>query len=188
MGVLEQAIAFAAEKHAGAVRKGSDVPYIAHPMEACAIAAGITNDHEILAAAVLHDVVEDTPVMISEIESAFGKRIAALVASESEDKMTGVPAAESWEIRKSATVNALKSASFDEKIIVLADKLSNIRSIYQDMSSVGEAIWERFNQKDKKKHEWYYREIAAALDDLSDYPAYGELCRIIDLVFLNYNN
>jgi len=183
MSVLEKAICFAAERHAGYVRKGSDIPYIVHPMEALAIAAGITSDLEILAAAVLHDVVEDTPTEITEIEAVFGERVAALVASESEDKMPGIPPSESWELRKSATIESLKSATADEKIIVLADKLSNIRSINQNISDIGDAVWARFNQKDKKKHEWYYREISASIAELSEHLAYQELCRVIDAVF-----
>ena len=107
MGILEKAITFAAEKHAGAVRKGSDIPYIVHPIEAVSIVSGITSDHEVLAAAILHDVVEDTPVKIEEIKELFGERIAALVASESEDKMTHLPPSESWELRKEATIKSL---------------------------------------------------------------------------------
>ena len=183
MGILEKAITFAAEKHKGMVRKGSSIPYIVHPLEAVAIAGGITSDHEILAAAVLHDVVEDTPVTIEEIKEIFGARIAALVAAESEDKMPDIPPSESWKARKEATVNALGKASEPEKIIVLADKLSNIRAIYNDYSRIGDEVWERFNQKDKKMQEWYYRAIANSLLSLSQHTAYQEYCRLVDMVF-----
>jgi len=183
IGLLENAIAFATDRHAGTFRKCIDMPYIIHPMEAVSIAAGITSDVEILAAVVLHDVVEDTPVTLSEIEDLFGKRIAALVAAESEEKMPGILPSESWEVRKRATVQALRYAMRDEKIITLADKLSNLRSIYRDLNRIGESIWVKFNQKDKKKHEWYYRGIASALAELSDYLAYKEFNMLIDNVF-----
>ncbi|MCL1794592.1 MAG: HD domain-containing protein [Oscillospiraceae bacterium] len=183
MGILEKAISFAAEKHSGYVRKGSDIPYIVHPLEALAIAAGITSDHDILAAAVLHDVVEDTPATLEDIAEKFGERIAELVASESEDKMFDLPPSESWKLRKEATIQALQNASIDEKIIVLSDKLSNIRAIHRDIVREGDVIWEKFNQKDKKMHEWYYRAIADALTEISDYLAYQEFCRLIDMVF-----
>jgi len=183
LNVLEKAILFATQRHAGAVRKGTDTPYIVHPLEAVSIAAGITNEPDVLAAAVLHDVVEDTNTTINEIETEFGGRIAKLVAAESEDKLPGIPAAESWELRKKATLSALPSASLDEKIIMLADKLSNIRAIYRDTVRIGDGVWERFNQKDKSKHEWYYREIAAELLELSEYLAYREYCKLINLVF-----
>ena len=183
MGILERAISFAADRHAGAVRKGSDIPYIVHPMEAVSIAAGITDDEEILAAAALHDVVEDTQTTLAEIETVFGGRVAGLVASESEDKMRDVPPSESWKARKQATIKALQSAASDEKIVVLADKLSNIRALSRDILCVGDSVWEKFNQKDKRMHEWYYRSIADAISDLAIYPAYQEFCQLIDTVF-----
>ena len=188
MSILEKAIIFATEKHEGMVRKGTDILYIVHPLEAVSIAAGITSDHEILAATVLHDVVEDTPTTIIELETLFGKRIAELVASDSEDKMSDIPPSETWELRKTAKIEALKSASHDEKIIVLSDKLSNIRAIYRDVTVAGDAVWERFNQKDKTKHEWYYREIVNAISDLSEHLVYQEFCRLVNIVFGVENN
>lgn len=65
--ILDRAILFATEAHRGAFRKGTRIPYILHPLEAAAIAATITVDHEVLAAAVLHDVIEDTAVTEEEL-------------------------------------------------------------------------------------------------------------------------
>ena len=183
MNKLESAIIFAVEKHAGAVRKGSELPYIIHPLEALTIASGITDDQEVLAAVVLHDVVEDTQTTLEDIESIFGKRIADLVASHTEDKMPGIPASESWEHRKQTTIQSLQNASLDEKIIVLSDKLSNIRAKSRDVARDGDDMWKKFNQKDKKMHEWYYRSITDALSELSETLAYQELVHLIDRVF-----
>ena len=183
MDTLNKAILFAVNAHAGAVRKGTDVPYIVHPIEACSIAAGITSDPEVLAAAVLHDVVEDTPVTIEELEAEFGKRIAELVAVDSEDKMPHIPASESWKARKDATIKLLKTASIDEKIIVLSDKLSNIRASHRDFLRESDEVWKRFNQKDKKMQEWYFRAIAECVSELSNETAYQEYCRLVDLIF-----
>jgi len=183
MGILEKAIMFATEKHEGMFRKASDVPYIVHPLEAVSIAAGITSDSEVLAATVLHDVVEDTPITMDEIEVVFGKRVAMLVASDNEDKMPDIPASESWEIRKKATINHFESASREEKILLLADKLSNIRSLSRDYALFGDTVWDKFNQKSKVKHEWYYREIARVTSELSVNAAHQELCNHIDSIF-----
>ena len=183
MNLLDKAIVFATEKHSGMKRKGVDTPYIVHPLEAVSIAASITSDLEILAAAALHDVVEDTPVTMEEIEAKFGKRVAELIAADNEDKMSYMPPSESWKIRKDATIALLQSASYDEKIIVLADKLSNIRTLCRDVKRFGDKSFEKFNQKDKQMHEWYYREIAKAVAALSDSDAYKEFCKLIDEVF-----
>ncbi len=183
MGILEKAIVYAAENHMGAVRKGNDIPYIVHPMEALSIAATMTNDPEVLAATVLHDVVEDTAITINQIEEGFGKRVADLVAWSSEDKMPHIPPQESWKARKDATIKSLEDASLDEMIIILADKLSNIRGLYQGLIHKGDEIWRQFNQKDKRMHEWYYRAILGALTALSDSIAYQEFSSLIDKVF-----
>lgn len=183
MGTLEKAIIFAVEKHEGGVRKGSDVPYIVHPLEALAIVAGITSDTDILAAAVLHDTVEDTDATIEDIKDLFGERIASLVAADSEDKMTHLSPSNSWKIRKQATIEALKTAKRDEKIIVLADKLSNTRSLYRDMLSNGEAVWQKFNQKDKQMHKWLYESMYEQLAELKDCTAYEEFGSYIKRIF-----
>ena len=87
--ILDKAIVFAVKAHKGAERKGKGFPYIVHPMEAVAIAATMTNDQELLAAAALHDTVEDTEITLKDVEREFGKRIAGLVEAESDIEFEG---------------------------------------------------------------------------------------------------
>jgi myo-inositol-1(or 4)-monophosphatase len=70
-------------------------------------------------------------------------------------------------------------------MITLGDKLSNIRSIYRDYNTIGDALWQRFNQKEKNEHYWYYQSIADCLTELETYPAYKEYCDLIDKTFKN---
>ena len=98
--MIEKAIRFAVTAHEGTKRKGKDRPYILHPIEVMSIVAGMTEDEEVIAAAVLHDTVEDTAVTAADIELEFGPRVAKLVIAESEDKMKGLPAGASWKLRK----------------------------------------------------------------------------------------
>lgn len=182
--VLDEAIAFAVKAHAGQFRKGTEVPYILHPMEAAAIVGTMTNDAEIIAAAVLHDVVEDTDTTVDEIVRLFGRRIGGLVASESENKREDLPAESTWKIRKQATLDHLQTVPLDIKMVTLGDKLSNIRAIYRDYRLIGDALWQRFNQKDKKEHHWYYNGIAECLSDLREFPAYKEYCELVEKTFL----
>ena len=79
---FDKAVKFAVEAHQGTERRGKGYPYIIHPMEAAAIVATISNDQELLAAAVLHDTVEDTDVTIEQIREQFGDRVAELVQHE----------------------------------------------------------------------------------------------------------
>ena len=181
--LLDKAIIFAVNAHHGQLRKGSNAPYILHPMEAAAIVAAMTDDEEVIAAAVLHDTVEDTAVTLDEICEQFGKRVAELVAAESENKREDKPAASTWKIRKEETIEHLKTAPKEVKMLTLGDKLSNIRSICRDYEAQGDALWQRFNQKDKNEHRWYYKSIAGCLSDLCEYPAYKEYVFLAEKTF-----
>ena len=158
-GTFEDAVIFAANAHRGAKRKGKDRAYILHPLEVAVIVSTLTTDEAVLAAAVLHDTVEDTPATREDISTAFGEDVARLVAAESENKRENLPAASTWQIRKQETVEHLRSADKETKLICLGDKLANLREIARDHDMFGEALWQRFNQKDKRMHEWYYRSI-----------------------------
>lgn len=183
MTILDKAIVFATEAHSGVFRKGGKSPYIVHPMEAASIAARMTDDIEVIAAAVLHDVIEDTPTTAEQLEEMFGKRVADLVMRDSEDKREDRPAAETWEIRKQETLDAVQKASRDEQIIILSDKLSNLRSIYNDYTQIGDELWNRFNIKDKSKQEGYYSGIAERLNKVKNTNAFKEYIELLVAVF-----
>ena len=107
-----------------------------------------------------------------------------LIKSDSEDKREYLPPEETWKIRKIETIDYLKNkADRKEKIIALADKLSNLRAIYRDQNKIGDEFWNRFNQKDKNEHKWYYGSFAETLFELKDSAAYEEYCELLVKVF-----
>lgn len=179
MNIIEKAIIFATGAHKGTFRKGTNIPYIIHPLEAGAIASGLTNDYEVIAATFLHDTLEDTDTSFEDIEREFGPRVAQLVKSESEDKHPELPAAETWRVRKQATIDDLGKADPDVIVIAFSDKLANLRAIYSDYLKCGNELWERFNQKDPKEHLWYYSSFLSTCSMLSDTAAYKEYASII---------
>ena len=181
--LLDRAIIFAVRAHAGTERRGKGFPYIVHPMEAVEIVATITADQELLAAAALHDTVEDTDVTVEQLRAEFGDRIAALVASESDTFEEGVSEEDSWHARKKAAIDRLAAASHDAKIVALGDKLSNMRAIARDYAVKGDELWKIFHAKDPKDHEWHYRGLADSLRELSDTFAFKEFEALIDQVF-----
>ena len=63
------------------------MPYIVHPLEAMAIVANITSDPELISAAALHDVIEDTKYTYEDLQAKFGKRVADLVKAESDEEV-----------------------------------------------------------------------------------------------------
>lgn len=183
--VLDRAIVFAVRAHAGTERRGKGFPYIVHPMEAVAIAATMTSDQELLAAAALHDTVEDTDVTVEQIRAEFGDRIASLVVLDSDVIEQGVSKDDTWHTRKQDTINRLANASRDAKIVALGDKLSNMRAIARDYAMQGDGIWNLFRVKDRKAHEWRFRGLAEALSELQDTFAYKEFEQLISQVFEN---
>lgn len=185
--MINRAIRFATTAHEGQVRKGSQLPYILHPLEVGAILASMTDKHEVIAAGILHDVLEDTNVDYGTLEHEFGSRIAQWVAAESEDKQEDLPAVETWKARKQATLDALAMESdIHVKMIALADKLSNIRAMHADYTRLGSKLWERFNQKDPAEHAWYYASIASLCSDLSEHCAWKEYHALVKKVFQPY--
>ena len=183
--LLDRAIVFAVRAHAGTERRGKGFPYIIHPMEAVEIVATMTPDQELLAAAALHDTVEDTNVTIEQIRTEFGERVASLGAADSDIEVSGVSREESWRIRKQATIDRLAGASRDAKIVALGDKLSNMRAIARDYAVQGDTLWNLFRMKDRKDHEWHYRGLATSLSELQDTFAYKEFEQLVNQVFGN---
>ena len=177
---LDRAIEFAVHAHAGTERRGKGFPYVIHPLEAMAIVATITSDQEILAAAVLHDVVEDTDITIDEIRAQFGDRVASLVDTES-DRLNELP---DWRSRKEDSLRRLANASREEKIVALGDKLSNMRAIARDYTTRGDdSFWELFRIKEKSAHAWRYHALVDALSSLSDTYAYQEFQYLVKSIF-----
>ena len=182
--LLDRAIIFAVKAHAGTERRGKGYPYIVHPMEAVEIVATMTSDQELLAAAALHDTVEDTDVTVEQIRAEFGDRIADLVAAETDRIPDQVgDDEETWHARKRAAIDRLSKASHDAKMVALGDKLSNMRAIARDYSIQGDALWNIFHAKDPKDHEWHYRGLADALKELDGTFAYQEFVNLINQVF-----
>ena len=181
--LLDRAIVFAVKAHHNTERRGKGFPYIVHPMEAVEIVSTITSDQELLAAAALHDTIEDTDVTVEDIRREFGDRIADLVHAESDRFTEGVSEEDSWHERKQAAIERLAAAPHDANIVAMGDKLSNMRAIWRDYQSKGDELWKIFHVTDKVSHEWHYRGLAVSLSELSDTFAYKEFIRLIDDVF-----
>ena len=184
MELVSEALAFAVKAHDGMRRKKSDAPYILHPMEAAVIVGTMSDDQNLIAAAALHDVVEDAGVTIEEVEAKFGKRVRELVESETEDKRADLPQSDTWRIRKEESLTVLKNAEDIAVLMVwLGDKLANMRSIYRDWKTEGDKMWQRFNQKNVKEQEWYYTSITKLTERLSHTSAWLEYKTLTELVF-----
>ncbi|HEY0069998.1 MAG TPA: HD domain-containing protein [Chloroflexia bacterium] len=155
--MIDRAIELAARAHVGQVRKGTDIPYIAHPYAVGLMLAQAGCEDVIVAAGILHDTVEDTDVTLEQLREQFGERVASIVEGCSEpDRSKG------WEARKEHTLAYLPTAPRDVRLVSLADKLHNARSILADLRRGGEETWLRF-KRGRTQQAWYYRGLVAAL-------------------------
>lgn len=180
---LYKAYAYAAKAHLGQCRKKTRIPYFSHIITTMNYAMELTQEIEVLQAAILHDTVEDTWVTLDDLKSAFGARVARLVETETENKRRNIPASQTWEIRKRETVEHLKSACLNTKVIVLADKTANLESIAREQHYRGTEIWDKFNQPDKAKQEWYFRAVREQLTEFYDTSVMKEYDRYLSLLF-----
>lgn len=181
--MVDQAIVFATEAHSGAERRGKGFPYIIHPLEAMSIVATITTDSELLAAAALHDVIEDTEYTYEDIASRFGERIAKLVSSETDVQFPEMSESESWRMRKEIAMQHLKNADLDTKIVAIGDKLSNMRAMARDYREIGDELWNRFHVTEKSEHSWRYHGLVDAFSGLEDTEPYREFKKLVNEVF-----
>jgi GTP pyrophosphokinase len=155
-----QALALAIEAHDGQKRKGTDIPYISHPLAVAAIALEHGADEDQAMAALLHDAVEDGGVFFAHcIRTQFGDRVADIV----EGCTDGVPDAsgqkEDWKPRKTRYLDHLQHASTDVLLVSGADKLHNARAIVSDLQRIGTAVFDRFSAS-QSDTLWYYDELA----------------------------
>lgn len=148
------AIEFAARAHSGQYRKGTRIPYIVHPLAVARILIEHDAPDDVVVAAVLHDVVEDTRVTLPEIRAAFGDTIAGLVQAMSEPDRS-----DTWENRKRDTLTFMETAPQEVLLIKVADQLDNIRGIREDYLTQGDAVWKRFN-RGREKQKWYHEGLA----------------------------
>jgi myo-inositol-1(or 4)-monophosphatase len=179
---LQKAYEFSASAHKGQFRKGTKIPYFSHIITTMNYAFELTDDIEILQAAILHDTMEDTDVSFEELEREFGTRVAKLVEQETENKRTELPPDVTWEIRKREGIEHVKDGNRDIKMIVLADKTANLESVVREWRVVGDKIWEKFNQTDKRKQEWYFRSMREQLSEFEGTKAierFDEFLRVL---------
>jgi (p)ppGpp synthase/HD superfamily hydrolase len=151
---LEQALRLAAAAHAGQVRRASGVPYIAHAVAVAWILDRASFEEDVVIAGLLHDVVEDTPTTLPDLELRFGTGVAELVARCSEVKTDAEGRKRPWIDRKRDHLAALEVAPVPARAIVLADKLHNLISIEIDLRE-GRSVWTEFHA-DRSLVLWYY--------------------------------
>lgn len=152
---FEEALVFAARLHAGQVRKGATVPYLAHLLGVASIVLDHAGNEDEAIAALLHDAIEDQggAVTREEIRRRFGDNVVQIVDGCTDAETIPKPP---WRPRKEAFLARLRNAPASVRLVSAADKLQNARTILDDYRSLGESLWSRFTSG-KEGTLWYYR-------------------------------
>jgi len=148
MTLIEKADHLAARAHEGQVRKEGGIPYITHPRAVAEILNAYNFPEQVIAAALVHDVLEDTTVTPEELRAELGDDVLRMVEELSYDKKLG------WEAQREAYAEAVRAAPEGVKAISIADKIHNARSLVAAHAAAGPAVWQRFN-RGKEKKLWF---------------------------------
>ena len=154
--IRKKAYDFAKNKHSGQLRKGSNIPYITHPVHVAKLVEDSGGTEVQVAAAYLHDVVEDCGVTAQELKEMFGEKITQIVLDCSDSKTSGPKAP--WKERKVKYIQHLEIVESNTLLVSLCDKLHNALATVDDITTYGVKVWERFNAN-PKEISWYYQSL-----------------------------
>lgn len=173
--LIERAAALAARAHSGQTRKESAMPYIAHPIAVALILARYSFPDNVIAAALAHDIVEDTDIAGEELRAELGNDAADFILPITHDNSL------SWEEKKIGYIETVRQASEGAKAISVADKIANARSLLAAHEKQGVAVWKHFNAgRDKKL--WFERAMLNMLRESWKHPLVDEYAELVALM------
>jgi len=156
MDLKDKALAIAIRAHTGQTRKTDDTPYIEHPKAVAEILESYDFPETVVAAALVHDVLEDTEVGEEELRRELGDEVVDIVTAVSEDKSL------EWEDRKERYIKSVAESSDATKAVSIADKIHNAQSLIEAAEDLGPEVWTMFN-RGKAKKIWFERSLCNAV-------------------------
>ncbi len=175
MDLVEKALRIMLVAHGQQKRKTDGSLYVIHPMMVAAKLAKLEFPDEVVAAAMIHDVLEDTDYPEQKLRQELGDKVVDIILPLSEDKSL------EWEDRKQKYIEAVKNASPETKAVSIADKIHNLENIIVTHQTMGADIWTKFNRgKDKKM--WFEQEMLKAFKSSWHHPMIAEYEKLIEQV------
>jgi (p)ppGpp synthase/HD superfamily hydrolase len=174
---FEQALHYASVIHAGQMRKGTEIPYLAHLLGVTSIALEYGANEDEAIGALLHDAGEDAggEGRIEDIRYRFGDVVAEIVRGCTDTVETPKPA---WRERKEKYIAHIATASDSVRLVSASDKLHNARAILRDVRELGDVLYDRFTGG-KEGTLWYYRSLVDAFVSAGASPLTDELDRTV---------
>lgn len=162
---LGRALSLASELHGEQVRKGTDVPYVAHLLGVAALVLEDGGTEDEVTAALLHDAAEDQggEPTLRLIEDRFGPSVAEIVAACSDSLVVDRHQKKPWRERKESFIRQIADMDESPLLVIAADKLHNLRTTAVDLNLNGAAVWARF-KTGREGFLWYHRAAVDALE------------------------
>ncbi len=173
--LIDRAIRLAVAAHEGQVRKGDGDPYIVHPVAVALIVAQYGFSEAVIAAALCHDVLEDTEVTEDELRDELGDEVVTIVKLLSYDE--GI----SWEEQRKRYVEVVRRAPVEVKAVSTADKIHNARSLIATYAERGPATWSLFTRP-KHIKLWFEEEMVKMLRETWQHPMVEEYARLVEVM------
>jgi len=170
--LVEKALRIALLAHKNQVRKGDGTPYIVHPIMVALKLAKYSFPDEVVAAALVHDVLEDTDFSQGKLEEELGKEVLDIVLSVTND------ASLSWEEKKKKYVETVRNGSDGAKAVSLADKIHNLESLLLAYKEQGPSLWSKFH-RGKEQMIWFESEVLKMLKETWRHPMIDEYERLL---------
>jgi (p)ppGpp synthase/HD superfamily hydrolase len=176
MNLVEKALRIAVLYHKDQKRKVDNLPYIVHPVMVALKLAKYGFDDVVIAAALVHDILEDTDFTKENLEKELGPKVLEIVESISHDDNI-----KDWVERKKRYIQKVRNASFEAKIVSLADKIHNLESLLIAYEQLGPSVWDKFNTtKDKKI--WAENELLEMYKQTLNHPLVIEYQNLVNKI------
>ena len=167
MNIIEKATRIAVKAHQNQTRKGDDLPYIIHPFMVAMKLVKYGFSEETVAAALVHDVLEDTDFPKKELKKELGDKVFKIVESVTNDETLV------WEEKKKKYIETVKKGSVEAKAVATADKIHNLESLLAAYEEQGPKIWQKFN-RGKEQKVWFENEMLKMLKNTWQHPLINE--------------
>lgn len=173
LSLIERALRIAALAHKDQVRKEGDTPYIVHPVMVALDLKTRGFSDDIVAAALVHDVLEDTDFPKDQLESELGNVVMEIVRAVTNDDSL------SWEQKKLRYIETVRGGSEGAKAVATADKIHNAKSLLAAHKQQGEALWSHF-KAGKEKKIWFEKAMLEMLKETWENPLVSEYESLVE--------
>lgn len=172
LSLTEKAARIAAIAHKKQLRKGEDIPYIVHPLMLALLLTAYKFPEPVIAAALVHDVLEDTDFPEAQLRKELGEEVMTILASVTNDD--SLP----WEEKKKKYIETVRAGGDGAKAVATADKIHNAQSLLAGAARQGPDIWKNFNAGREKKL-WFENAMLSMLQETWQHPLVDEYAALV---------